>query len=208
MVAAKSRLHLDLGGPGDRADRHPAGIVDAVDEREDAGQFLEVGAIADRDGGTSVYTPQVVLDGRSWAGWYRAATLPRAVRGTAQMKLSVQSGVKLHVQVDTRPGTSDASAAHLDPTLKNYIALVEDGLVSPVKAGENNGVTLHHDHVVRAFAGPLPLTQTDTDLAVPSDVDLTHASVVAFAQSPRDGSIAQVVMLPLGQCRATAPGCW
>jgi hypothetical protein len=172
-------------------------------DRFDDSRYTErQGAIADRDGGTSIYTPQVVLDGHGWAGWYRAGTLPNAVRSTAQMNLSVQPGAKLHVQVDTHATQDQPGAAQLDPTLKNYVALVEDGLASQVKAGENNGVTLHHDHVVRAFAGPLPLSQTDIDLAVPSDVDLTRASVVAFAQSPRDGSIAQVVTLPLGQCRA------
>ena len=83
---------------------------------------------------------------------------------------------------------------------RNYIALVEDELATQVQAGENRGLQLKHDHVVRAFAGPLPLAQAQTDLAVPADVDLAHAALVAFAQDPRDGKVGQVVVLPLAQC--------
>lgn len=153
-------------------------------------------SIAARDGGSAVYTPQVVVDGRSWAGWYRGGRLTPPVNAVLSMKLEAQTGKTLHVRIDTQAvGGSNATA------YRNYIALVEDGLASRVRAGENRGVTLHHDHVVRAFAGPLPLAQAQTDLTVPSDVDPAHASLIAFAQNPQDGTIAQVATLPLAQCR-------
>ncbi len=152
-------------------------------------------SIAARDGASAVYTPQVVLDGRSWAGWYRASRLAPRVNAALSMKLEVRIGKTLHVRVDTQPVGGGAAG-----TYRNYVALVEDGLVSQVRAGENRGVTLHHDHVVRAFAGPLPLAQAQTDLILPADVDRTHASLIAFAQNPRDGAIAQVADLPLAQC--------
>ena len=84
---------------------------------------------------------------------------------------------------------------------RTYIALTEDGLASRVHAGENRGALLKHDHVVRAFAGPLDPTQADAEIAVAADVDITRAQLVAFAQRARDGAIAQVVTLPLAQCR-------
>ncbi|HET7778397.1 MAG TPA: hypothetical protein VFL07_07580, partial [Rudaea sp.] len=83
----------------------------------------------------------------------------------------------------------------------NYVVLTEDGLSSQVRAGENRGVLLHHDHVVRSLAGPLPLADADAEIALPSDLDVTQASVIAFAQRAGDGAIAQVVALPLAQCR-------
>ncbi|MGH8121408.1 MAG: DUF1223 domain-containing protein [Rudaea sp.] len=153
-------------------------------------------SIAARDGSTTVYTPQVVLDGRSWACWYRGGRLTPPASAALSMKLVVQTGAKLHVRVDTQAvGGSD------DAGYRNYIALVEDGLASQVRAGENRGVTLRHDHVVRAFAGPLPLARAQADLMIPGDVDLAHASLIAFAQNPLDGAIAQVASLPLAQCR-------
>ncbi len=162
-------------------------------------------SIAVRQGGTSIYTPQVVLDGNSWAGWYRGGSLPKAAAAVVSLQLHVQLGAPLHVRVaahadagldPTKPVSPASSAA-----LQTYIALVEDALVSEVRAGENNGATLRHDHVVRAFAGPLPLAAAQVDLSVPQDVDLTHASVVAFLQNPDDGTVAQVVSLPLSKCR-------
>ena len=41
-----------------------------------------------------------------------------------------------------------------------------------VHAGENRGTLLKHDHVVRAFAGPLDPTQADAEIAVAADVAL------------------------------------
>ncbi len=153
-------------------------------------------SIAGRDGGSMVYTPQIVLDGHGWAGWYRGGHLQPPTDGAFALKLMAQPGAKLHVHVDAQPGSGADATAY-----RNYVALVEDGLATQVHAGENNGATLHHDHVVRAFAGPLALTQADVDLAVPGDADLSRASVVAFAQNPKDGAIAQVVSLSLAQCR-------
>lgn len=152
-------------------------------------------SIATRGGGSTVYTPQVVLDGRSWADWYRGGHLPPPPETAATMTLKVTPGAAVHVRVQTH--TSDGSEAG---ALRNYLALTEDGTSTPVAAGENRGVTLRSDHVVRAFAGPLPLADAEADLVVPKGIDLDHASVVAFAQNPRDGTIAQVAVVPLAQC--------
>ena len=150
-------------------------------------------AFAARAGGAGIYTPQVVLDGHEWRDWYRHPEVP-AASSKATMKLSVEPGTPLHVRVDTTAsGASDASA------YANYVVLIEDGLSSQVRAGENRGTLLHHDHVVRAFVGPL--AHADTEVSMPSDVNWSHAAIVAFAQRAGDGDIAQVVMLPLAKCQ-------
>ena len=149
-------------------------------------------ALAARTGGAGVYTPEVVLDGREWRDWYRHPAVPVAV-GEAAMKLTVEPGSPLRVHVETVP--PDTAAA---TTYANYVALIEDGLSSEVRAGENRGTRLRHDHVVRALIGPL--SAGSAELAVPGDVDRSQATVVAFAQHQRDGGVAQVVMLPLAQC--------
>ncbi|WP_347261770.1 DUF1223 domain-containing protein [Rudaea sp.] len=153
-------------------------------------------AIAARDGGTAIYTPQVVIDGRNWANWYRGGRLPAAVPASASIALSATAGAPLKLRIDTQAQAGTDLSAY-----RNYVALVEDGLQTQVRAGENNGATLRHDHVVRAFAGPLPLAQAQAELQIPADVDLARANLVAFAQNPQDGAIAQVVRLPVAQCR-------
>ncbi len=157
---------------------------------------------ARRDGGTAVYTPQLVLDGHNWGGWYRGGHLtppePAAftLRLTAQTATSGAHNAKWQVRVE-----SDSVAGPQYSAYRNYVALVEDELATQVQAGENRGRELKHDHVVRAFAGPLTLTSAQTEITVPPDVDGSHASLVAFAQDPRDGKVGQVVVLPLAQCQ-------
>jgi len=152
---------------------------------------------ARRDAGTSVYTPQVVLDGHSWSNWYRQGALAPAPNGAAKMKIAMTgSAPALRVHTEVTP------AEGVDLTdYRTYIALTENGLSSNVRAGENRGVLLKHDHVVRTFAGPLATTQGDAEIVVPADVDLAHSTLVAFAQRADDGAVAQVVTLPLAQCR-------
>ena len=105
------------------------------------------------------YTPQVQIDGRDqqpWATW-------QATRGQpAHVSLSLTrrgSGVQLLAQaLDGAP-----------QRLELWWALLEDGLVSEVKAGENSGVTLHHDAVVRSYGveQAWPSAQT-RELALPA----------------------------------------
>jgi hypothetical protein len=160
-------------------------------------------AQAGHDGASGVYTPQVVLDGHAWSGWYRAgapaALSDPATSSGANIRLS--AGVPLHAGTPLRVQVSTEFAHGAGADYRNYIALAEDGLSSQVRAGENRGVLLRHDHVVRSFAGPLPLANAGAEIALPSDLDITHASLVAFAQRPSDGAIAQAVVLPLAQCR-------
>lgn len=139
------------------------------------------------DGGNGTYTPQVVVDGRSWSGWYRGAPAPAPANATAAMQLTAATGrtLKVHVQTKLEPSLAAAD-------WRNYLAVTQDGLSTAVRAGENRGALLRHDHVVRAFAGPLPLT-ADAELPLPDDFDPAQAAIVAFVQRPADGSIAQVL---------------
>jgi hypothetical protein len=141
---------------------------------------------AARDGGSGVYTPQVVLDGRSWSGWYRGTASAATATGGASMRAEVTAGTPLRVHLATTFDASADAAAY-----RNYVAVTENGLSSDVRAGENSGVLLRHDHVVRAFAGPLAL-DAETSLALPADLDRSRARLVAFAQRG-DGAVAQVL---------------
>ena len=66
------------------------------------------------------------------------------------MALSIRSGDRLELALVSADGASL-------PAADVYFAVTEDGLSSTVRAGENRGKRLAHDHVVRAYAGPLPL---------------------------------------------------
>lgn len=87
------------------------------------------------------YTPQVLVDGRDWRRW---PALP-AAHGAARVN------IMLRRQGDGRVDAQVEPLAGVPLRLGAWWAAVEDGHVSVVKAGENNGATLHHDHVVRSY---------------------------------------------------------
>jgi hypothetical protein len=89
------------------------------------------------------YTPQVLLDGADRPDWPRIAA-PLGPRGTAPVEVSLaREGNHFSATVSPLAGAPARLAA--------YWAITEQGHVSAVKAGENEGVTLRHDHVVREY---------------------------------------------------------
>jgi hypothetical protein len=93
-------------------------------------------------GSRNVYTPQVVANGRDWRDWPQ---LPAARGGTAPKLVLLREGQQVTAQVEAGGSGS----------LQGYWAVLEDQHVSQVRAGENAGETLRHDHVVRLYK-PVP----------------------------------------------------
>jgi hypothetical protein len=112
-------------------------------------------------GAPYVYTPQVILNGRDLRAW-SAASLPRLAASPIALTLTREgSRVRAEVGASSRP-------------LAGYWAVLEDGHASRVKAGENAGNTLQHDHVVVLYrplaawpAGGVP-HRVELDLPAPT----------------------------------------
>jgi len=90
------------------------------------------------------YTPQVVVDGRDRTDWSRAR-LAAASRPTATVDVALAQHGDRFVATVT-PG------AAAPKRLAAYWAVTEQGHSTAVRAGENEGATLHHDFVVRDYA--------------------------------------------------------
>ena len=87
------------------------------------------------------YTPQVIVNGADRPDWPRVAIAPGGA-ATVDVQL-VREGNRFIATVAPSPGAPTRLGA--------YWAVTEQGHVSAVKAGENEGVTLNHDHVVREY---------------------------------------------------------
>jgi hypothetical protein len=87
------------------------------------------------------YTPQVLVNGRDWRGRPR---LP-AAEAKALVALSLVRGPDGAVLASVLP------LAGAPDHLALWWALLEDGHVSQILAGENKGARLHHDRVVRQY---------------------------------------------------------
>lgn len=155
-------------------------------------------------GSRTVYTPELFVAGQElrggverWAGGVPAA-VKRINAQAAQADIRITLG---------QPGAAglplavSASAAH-DGTL--FVALVESGLASKVTAGENSGRLLRHDHVVRTWLAPVPMspggqagvhmaTVTRT-LPLPPGAAPGRLGVSVFVQSDR-GEVLQALSL-------------
>lgn len=94
-------------------------------------------------GSRYVYTPQVIANGQDWRGW-PALPKPAAAAVAAPTLVLSRDGDVVTAQVGAAAGS-----------LSGYWAVVEDGHSSKVRAGENNGELVRHDHVVRRYE-PLP----------------------------------------------------
>ncbi len=100
-------------------------------------------------GARFAYTPQVVIDGIDRPDWPGVA-LPLAPRAS-------HSGIELLLARDGERVVATVRAAHGAPSsLAAHWAVTEDEHVSAVKAGENEGVTLRHDFVVREWRPVAP----------------------------------------------------
>jgi len=160
-------------------------------------------------GARFVYTPQVLVQGRDFPSWRSGSSaFATAVATTAARPARAQITIEANpqragvaVSVDARvPDASDRKGATL------HLALIDSGLVSDVKAGENAGVRLAHDHVVRVLrAGPevddAGAAKIAAQLAWPAEPGRAP-TLVAFVQSAATGAVLQALALPLA-----TPGC-
>ncbi|MEO6746137.1 MAG: DUF1223 domain-containing protein, partial [Caldimonas sp.] len=90
------------------------------------------------------YTPQVVVDGADRKDWSSIATPLQARSAAAPVDLElVRDGRRVVATIAATPNAPKRLAA--------YWAVTEQDHVTAVKAGENEGVTLKHDNVVRDY---------------------------------------------------------
>jgi hypothetical protein len=151
---------------------------------------------ADRAGARFIYTPQFLLDGRDLAqAWLRGSFAGKvaAINGEpASVRLGISQRLRadmLELDVAVVGGAPEAA--------QFYVAIVESGLSSEVKAGENAGRVLQHDRVVRALKGPLPAATQSLAIPLPAHWNRTQIELVAFVQEPTGGKVLQTLNMPL-----------
>ncbi len=144
-----------------------------------------------RSGARYAYTPQVMRNGRDFPRWSAGGALRQAAaaEGPAPVRLD------LAVSVDAgtvRASVQAAATGRLAGGERVFVAVTESGLATDVRAGENRGERLAHDHVVRALADAGPVdSPSPLAFAVGRGWNPSRLAVAAFVQDPRTGEVLQ-----------------
>jgi hypothetical protein len=116
------------------------------------------------------YTPQVLIDGADRPDWPAALVASRTRPAATVDAQLMREGNRVTATVAALPGAPTRLAA--------FWAVTEQGHVSAVKAGENEGVTLHHDFVVRDYrqvpAWPVQESAATLQFDLPGAADVAH----------------------------------
>lgn len=152
--------------------------------------------VSSQVGMTTIYTPQVMLQGKEWRNWH-GVLQDRSLSSTATQMASATIALSLQkTSAHQLPVTLDIKASeNTNDKLEAFVALTENGLSSKVSAGENRGESLKHDAVVRTLAGPFPLVRGALSkqivLSVPADAKTANMHVAAFVADARSGQVVQ-----------------
>jgi hypothetical protein len=159
---------------------------------------------ANRFANESIYTPQMVVDGRAEFVGSDASAARKAIERT----LKAQHGI---VQIDVRPLAGDRAPVAVVvrdvPPLDRgdhadiIIAITEDGLRSNVTRGENNGRVLRHAAVVRSLGTIGEASggagEAKTEIPIAADWARPHLKVVAFVQARSGRTVLASAAVPL-----------
>lgn len=154
----------------------------------------------------TVYTPEVFTGMKELRTWHTAASfaervqklnrLPAAADIALQMRPAGDSAVDLEAHFTLREGSQAR------PTTEAIVIIYENRLHSDIRAGENRGVKLQHERVVRFWSTAVPLGKADgtavwrQTVNIPAEWQRKELGVAAFVQDPKAGEVLQAVAMP------------
>jgi len=160
-----------------------------------------------RTGGVGfVYTPQLLLNGSDFRSGLSYGRLENATRAINRQAARASIRLTLDVGQEAAAGALNVSAsvrlADASQPVAVYLAVYENHLSSDVKAGENRGVVLHHEYVVRDWIGPLAVDadgklELQRSLRLMPGQKLAESGLAAIVQNRRSGDVLQALQLPV-----------
>lgn len=144
----------------------------------------------------SIYTPEIVVNGRQEFVGSQESTLRGAIRNALEQTPPARLDIDT-ARLDQGKIDWSVKIANAGPNTTLGVALVQHAATTEVKAGENNGHTLTHVQIVR----DLTVTGIESDhingsLRVPRGLSSGGEELIAFVQNTRTGLIT-------GAARAT-----
>lgn len=153
-------------------------------------------------GPDSMYTPQIVVDGREAVIGSERDAVFAAIRAAAH-----REHLPVHITAHGGDGTvrltMDLPAAPRNAEkIQVFAAITEGGLSSVVSRGENRGRTLHHAAVARTVKGVGFLTGNNSTLGAQIEIDRSWRPVsltaVVWIQGVRSRRVYGAAAAPIG----------
>lgn len=158
-------------------------------------------SIAMRNKLNSLYTPQFVLHGQDFPSYQN---IPEAIsiinNIPAQASISVKATLNnLQLQTDILVEANNERSQQYSDV---FIAVTENNLSSQITDGENDGLHLQHDYVVRQFLGPFSLDGKNKlnikkSVTLDKTWKLPDLNLIVFVQDSKNGTTHQAVQVPL-----------
>ena len=148
-----------------------------------------------------VYTPQMVVNGQAeFVGSNRGVA-------TSEISKAQSKGIAKPIevkQISARNGklAFEYSSPFTEGASWLNIALVERGIATQVKHGENGGRLLKHDNVVRSFQQQDLKSGGEIEVDIPADLDLTKSSLILYTQKKSNWHIDGATRVSLAQMNA------
>ena len=147
----------------------------------------------------TIYTPQMVLQGLDFRSW-------RRVDFTSLLKSVNNKTAIADIRLAITPSSPRVLSVTAEASVRNpelyqggrlVLAIFENGLVSSVTAGENDGRELKHDYVVRKMYSPESLSEKGStsktlNIIIPPEWDNTKTGIAAFIEHPQHGTLQAV----------------
>lgn len=156
--------------------------------------------VAQAAGGSAIFTPQVMVGSQVQAHWRSTGRFDRLLQ-----RSRLPSPVALALQARPNGGAWEASigaarsAGAASGPARIWLAQYVDGQSTQVRAGENHGVTLRHDRVVKTLLGPWTLGDAAFSRVVTVPAQTGHWGLTLLAQDDHGGTL-QSLSLASDRC--------
>ena len=145
---------------------------------------------------SNIYTPQIIVNGRVQFVGSDETKLRATIE--EDLKEIQKEDLQIKIQAGNKNKLAILWTTNPDPELKINLALVQNFTKDHIERGENKGQTLNHYFTVRDFQSASVKTGTNTTyLNIPSGLQQSDCSVIAFLQNPRTGHIVAATSSPI-----------
>jgi hypothetical protein len=144
----------------------------------------------------SVYTPQLVINGKAEFTGTDEVSITKAVAKALAESASVQIRAETRME-EKKISISYQLSGNYENSILN-IAVLESKAVIPVNAGENKGAVLNNYNVVRVWdVISRDLSKNITEIQRPADLPLANAKLILFTQDKNTYRVTGAIKLDL-----------